>query len=148
MKTIFDAVVREEVLARIDAITQHAKAQWGKMNVYQMLVHCARWEEMILRSKMYKRDFTGRLIGGWVLKSILQDDLPLQRSMPTIADLVVEETSGNVQAAKVKWISLLNEYSHYSNLNYRHPFFGKMTKEEIGLLAYKHSDHHLRQFNC
>jgi len=28
-----------------------------------------------------------------------------------------------------------------------HPFFGKMTKEQVGYLAYKHTDHHLWQFN-
>jgi hypothetical protein len=28
------------------------------------------------------------------------------------------------------------------------PFFGPLTKEEWGALAYKHVDHHLRQFGC
>ena len=42
---------------------------------------------------------------------------------------------------------LIEEYEHYSNPDFIHDFFGKMTKEQIGLLAYKHTDHHLRQFN-
>jgi len=44
---------------------------------------------------------------------------------------------------------LINEYSAYSFPDYSfvHPFFGKMTKEQIGYHAYKHIDHHLRQFN-
>ena len=28
-----------------------------------------------------------------------------------------------------------------------HPFFGKMTAEEWGMLGYKHLDHHLKQFD-
>ncbi|MFZ6011757.1 MAG: DUF1569 domain-containing protein [Bacteroidota bacterium] len=148
IKTIFDTVTREEIIARIDAITPQATSQWGTMNLYQMLTHCARWEEMILRKKMYKRSFIGRFIGRSVLKSILKADLPLRRSMPTIPELVVVETTGSVPAAKAKWISLLSEYSQYSDLKYLHPFFGKMTNEEIGLLVYKHADHHLRQFSC
>ena len=30
----------------------------------------------------------------------------------------------------------------------KHPFFGKMTKEEWARITFKHLDHHLRQFNC
>lgn len=32
--------------------------------------------------------------------------------------------------------------------DFMHPFFGKITREQIGYLAYKHDDHHLRQFNA
>jgi hypothetical protein len=35
---------------------------------------------------------------------------------------------------------------NYSNEDFIHDFFGKMTKEQIGVFAYKHTDHHLRQF--
>jgi hypothetical protein len=41
---------------------------------------------------------------------------------------------------------LLNEYAHYANPSFFHTFFGKMTKEQVGQLVYKHADHHLRQF--
>jgi len=42
----------------------------------------------------------------------------------------------------------MKEYDHYSNDGFIHPFFGKLTKEQAGYMAYKHIDHHLRQFNA
>ncbi len=47
---------------------------------------------------------------------------------------------------KNKWISNLDKYATYNTSEFVHPFFRKMTKEQVGLLAYKHADHHLRQF--
>jgi hypothetical protein len=39
------------------------------------------------------------------------------------------------------------EYAHFPHPVVFHTFFGKITKEQAGQLAYKHADHHLRQFN-
>ncbi len=77
----------------------------------------------------------------------LKDDKPMGRNAPTSSELIVKESIGDIAAEKKKWIALLGEYDHFSNLNFIHPFFGKMTKEQIGYHAYKHTDHHLRQFN-
>ncbi|MEO6305792.1 MAG: DUF1569 domain-containing protein [Bacteroidia bacterium] len=49
---------------------------------------------------------------------------------------------------KNKWVSLIEHYEKFSNPDFIHPFFGKMTEAQIGVMAYKHSDHHLRQFNA
>ena len=69
------------------------------------------------------------------------------RNAPTSAELRVKETNGNIEAVKKKWIALMNEHALFSNPDFVHPFFGKMTKEQIGYHGYKHTDHHLRQFN-
>lgn len=45
------------------------------------------------------------------------------------------------------WAEQIKSYKNYSNDNFIHDFFGKMTKEQIGVFAFKHNDHHLRQFN-
>jgi hypothetical protein len=80
------------------------------------------------------------------LKDLLKDENPMRRNMPTIPALKVRE-AGNVSLEKKKWITLIEDYAHYSNPGFIHSFFGKMTIDEIGFLDYKHSDHHLRQFN-
>jgi hypothetical protein len=81
------------------------------------------------------------------LKNVLKDESPLTRNTPTLPQLRIKETTGNIASEKMKWIALIEEYTHYSNPNFIHAFFGKMTKEQIGHMAYKHTDHHLRQFN-
>ncbi|HEY5824545.1 MAG TPA: DinB family protein [Cyclobacteriaceae bacterium] len=147
MKTIFDKSTREELIDRINTLDENSKAQWGKMTIYQMVKHCRLWEEMSQGKITSKRVFIGRLFGKLALKMALKDDKPMGRNAPTSAELIVKEPNGDIIGEKKKWIALLGEYDHFSNLDFIHPFFGKMTKEQIGHHAYKHTDHHLRQFN-
>ena len=148
MKTIFEKTTREELINRINTLDENSTPQWGKMNVYQMLKHCTLWEEMILGNTLYKRAFIGRLFGKMALKNVLKDEKPLQRSTPTIPELKISGNgNGNVSTQKTAWVTRIDEYEHFSNLDFVHPFFGKMTKEQIGYMVYKHIDHHLRQFN-
>jgi len=147
MKSVFDKTTREELIRRIDTLGDNSTAQWGKMNVYQMLKHCVLCEEMYLNNKKYKRVFIGRIFGKIGLRRFLRDEKPLQRNSPTGKGFKISELSGDVTAEKQKWISLMEQYAHYGHNNFEHWFFGKMTKEEVGQFVYKHTDHHLRQFN-
>ena len=149
MKTIFDKTTREELINRINTLNENSTAQWGKMNIYQMLKHCTLWEEWISSEKKHKQVFIGRLFGKMALKNLLKDESPLRRNSPTIPELKINRIgkNGNVFSERAKWIALIEEYKHFSNNDFVHSFFGKMTKEQIGYLAYKHTDHHLRQFN-
>jgi hypothetical protein len=146
MKTIFDKITRDELIGRINTLTENSTAQWGKMTVYQMLKHCRLWEEMILGKTKYQRVFIGRLFGKIALKNVLKDESPMMRNAPTIPALKITE-DGNFLAEKNKWIDLIKQQADFSNPHFVHPFFGKMTKEQLGYFAYKHTDHHLRQFN-
>lgn len=147
MKTLFDKSTRDELIGRINTLNKASSAQWGRMNVYQMVKHCTLWEEMALGKRQYKQVFIGRLFGKMALKGLLKDDRPLGRNTPTISELKIT-ANGDVLSEKAKWMGLVEEYAHCSNDGIVHPFFGKITKEQIGQLAYKHIDHHLRQFNA
>lgn len=81
------------------------------------------------------------------LKGFIKDETPFKRNVPTVPEFKIKEQSGDVELQKKKWVNLIDEYAQFSNFNFIHPFFGKMNKEQIGYLAYKHTDHHLRQFN-
>ena len=146
MKSIFDKTTREELLKRIDKLNEGSTAQWGKMNVYQMVKHCRLWEEMMQNKQNLKRVFIGKIFGRMALKTVLKDDKPLKQSTPTIASLIVKETLGDTESEKAKWAASIEQYANFSNPNFVHVFFGKMTKEQIGQMVYKHIDHHLRQF--
>ena len=150
MKSIFDNKLRDEIINRIYLVNENSPKQWGKMSVYQMLKHCTLWDEWILgkNQQKYRQAFIGFLFGRMVLKKITKNDKPLDKNVPTAGVLRVIEINGDIDTEKAKWISLLKEYEHYSNPGFIHDFFGKMTVEQIGILAYKHTDHHLRQFSC
>ncbi len=147
MKTIFDKTTRDELIGRINSLNENSTAQWGKMNVYQMLKHCTLFEEMVLGRRKFKRSFLGRLFGKMAMKDFIKDE-PIKRNVPTLSELKIKENNGDVGSERKKWIALIEEYAHFSNSDFVHPFFGKMTEEQIGFLNYNHTDHHLRQFNC
>lgn len=145
MKTLFDQNTVNELVLRINTLDANDIAQWGKMNAFQMVKHCVLGEEMFLGKKTYKRLFLGRLFGSMALKGILKDESPMKKNQPTHPEMKITGT-GNFENEQKKWVALLQEYPTFSNTNFVHPFFGKMSKEQVGQFVYKHTDHHLNQF--
>jgi hypothetical protein len=150
MRTIFDKFTKDELISRIKTVSKNNAAQWGKMNVYQMLQHCTIWDEWMLgvNNPTYKQEFLGRVFGKMALRKMIKDEAPLARNIPTSKQFKPTDQTGNIEAEKEKWISLLSQYKNYNNPYFIHDFFGKMTKEQVGYLVYKHTDHHLRQFGA
>ncbi|MBC9913807.1 DUF1569 domain-containing protein [Chitinophaga varians] len=146
MKTLLDPVVREEIIRRINALPPDASPEWGHMTLYQMLKHCRLWEEMALGHKTYKRKLISFLFGKTILKQILKDEKPMMRGASTVAAMKITGPDGDISEEKTKWITLLQSYAQAAVQSVNHPFFGKMTRDQMGQLAYKHIDHHLRQF--
>lgn len=149
MKTIFDNATREELITRINFLTKKNTAQWGKMNIYQMTKHCTIWNNWILgkNKPAYKQELLGRVFGKMALKGLVGNDKPMKKNMPAGRGFTIKERDGDIELQKRIWIEQVAEYEHFSNPGFIHDFFGKMTIDEIGILAYKHFDHHLRQFN-
>ena len=146
MKSIFDKTTRDQLINRINALNENSTAQWGKMNVYQMLKHCMAWEEMLIGKKQYKQSFIGRLFGKMALKDMMKDK-PIKQNLPTVPSFKMSG-NGDVSTAKAEWINLMKQHAQHPNNGFVHPFFGRLTAEQAGHIAYKHIDHHLRQFNC
>lgn len=147
MKSVLDKVTRDELTSRISSLNNDSTPQWGKMNVGQMLEHCARAEELYLGKVQYKRTFIGYLFGKMALKNMLKDDSPVKHNMPTKPEFVVTGTYNDITEGKERWIALINAYEQYKKPVFVHFFFGPMTREQLGYFVYKHADHHLRQFN-
>jgi hypothetical protein len=148
MKSIFDKETREQLIIRVKLLNENSLAQWGKMNVYQMIKHCILCEEMYLGKTIYKQSLLGFLLGKIALNQLLKDDKPKKRNSPTKQEFKIAENTGNLLADKMNWISLIQEYENYSKNEFVHWFYGKMTAEQVGISVYKHIDHHLRQFDC
>jgi len=146
MKSVLDKTAREELINRINKLDENSTAQWGKMNVYQMLKHCVLCEELYLGKTKHRRAFMGRIFGRAGLKNILREDKPFPMNAPTSDAFKVKEETGDIESEKKRWITLIEEYGNYSN-DFVHWFFGRMNKDQVGQFVYKHNDHHLRQFN-
>ncbi|PKA99224.1 uncharacterized protein DUF1569 [Flavobacteriaceae bacterium MAR_2009_75] len=150
MKTIFDQNTRTELIKRIEKINENSKTEWGKMNVFQMLKHNTYWNGWIIGKDKhtYKQEFIGKIFGKIALRKMIKDEKPFGKNIPTSSQFKAKDFNGDLEKEKNEWISLIKEYENYNNPNFVHDFFGKMTKEQIGILVYKHCDHHLRQFGA
>ncbi|HKG07593.1 MAG TPA: DUF1569 domain-containing protein [Pedobacter sp.] len=147
--TILNKETREELINRINALHTDHKAQWGKMNVCQMAKHCTKWNDWVQGKNKpeYKQGFLGLIFGRMVLEGSVKDNSPIKKNMPAGDAFTVKDANIDLAVQKEIWIRQVSGYEHFSNPEFIHDFFGKMTKEQIGIFAYKHLDHHLRQFN-
>jgi hypothetical protein len=149
MKSIFDSNIRSEITGRISSLTANHSAHWGKMNVYQMVKHGVLCEDMMHGTIVIKRVFIGRIIGPGILRKTLRDEKPFGKNSPTSPVLKTDNLpDGDIEKEKGEWISRVHKYANFQNTAFAHPFFGPMTKEQIGQFVYKHADHHLRQFGA
>jgi len=147
MRTIFDNEERRQLTARLSNLTAESRPLWGKMGPAQMVKHLRLWEEMVHANKLYRRPLIGRLIGPLILKKVLQTP-EFRKNSPTIPEMVVTDTGIDLGEERRQLILLVDSYPQYNwpDKSFIHPFFGKMTREQIGKLAYLHLDHHLKQF--
>ncbi len=148
MKTIFNQAARAELMTRISALTDRHTAQWGKMNLYQMIRHCTQWNDWVLgKTKTPARqEFIGKIFGRMALKGMIKNDSPMKKGMPAGRHFTIREQAGDVAFEQQRWLEQIAEYAHFSNHGFIHDFFGKMKTDDLGIFVYKHMDHHLRQF--
>jgi hypothetical protein len=148
MKTVFEPTTRQELINRINSLSPQNTAQWGKMDVFQMVKHCTGGDDMTQGEIKIKRVFIGKIIGKMILKKVLKNEKPLQKNSPTASVLKTTQLHGDLEQEKKEWIKRIGNYANFNNLDFVHPFFGPMSKDQVGKLAYKHADHHLRQFGA
>jgi Protein of unknown function (DUF1569) len=149
MKNLFECETVDEILSRIDKLQSTSAAQWGKMNVAQMLAHCSASMDMASGRRDIPRSFIGRVLGP-IFKPIFTNEKPFSKNSPTAKELVCadyrdflrerEQLRGKVQQ--------FFEGGEVQCTRHPHPFFGKLTPPEWSRGSYKHLDHHLRQFGA
>lgn len=147
MKNLFTKDDSIEILGRIDKLGHDSQPEWGKMNVAQMLAHCASFQDIANGNSLPKRHLLGRLIG-WYVKPLFYNDKPLDRNLPTDRSiLIVDEKDFEAERHALKQrIVEFQSNGPEKCTKHPHPFFGNFTPEQWGIGSYKHLDHHLRQF--
>ena len=146
MKSIFNPNDNKEIIDRINRLTSGSTAQWGKMNVSQMLAHAQVPIKVSLGEVKLKRGLIGILFGSLAKKQLLNDK-PFKKDLPTDRSFIIQGIP-DFEKEKKALMELVQRLGKSStNLtNEPHPFFGKMKVNEWDTLMIKHLDHHLRQF--
>jgi len=147
MPNLFNPEAATGIVMRIARLNPCTKPLWGKMNLPQMLAHCKAPLEVALGDRKLKHSFIGFLFGKMAKKQMLQDTA-FKKNLPTDAGFVVKNDCDFVSEQQ-QLLNLIKRFAESDPVNIAarpHPFFGKMTADEWGILAWKHLDHHLRQF--
>jgi len=150
MKHLFDAVIVEEVQARMAQLAPESAPLWGTMNAAQALAHCALALEWAVGDRIPPRMWLGRIMGRMVKPMVLGNDAPMRRNSPTAKDLVVQDAR-DLGAERERLRGLIDRFAGAGPAGcttHPHSFFGRLTPEEWATLMYKHLDHHLRQFGA
>ena len=145
IKNLFDPVVKQEIITRINKLTPESQRQWGKMNVAQMLAH--------LQIPMGVALGTNTVKGNWLMKLILPlfkkklyDETPWKQGLPTDKSFIMTGLDKDFNAEKKLLLEKINQFSESAIVGEKHPVFGKLTKENWSKATWKHIDHHLKQF--
>jgi len=143
--SLWDSRARRELLDRLGRLKPDAQPLWGKMNAPQMLAHLLDWMRMakgelptVPKNVPLRHAPLKQLAIYW---------LPFPRGVPTAPELVSREP----QEWMVEHAEVCRHLGSFETLDPAtlcpdHPAFGYLTPKAWGVLGYRHTDHHLRQF--
>ena len=150
LPNIFTSSVAEGVINRIENLNTTSTAQWGKMDVSQMLAHCNVVYETIYEDKHQRPNAFVRFMLKNLVKGSLVNEKPYKKNSSTAAEFIIKGDR-NFQEEKGRLITYINRVKSDGEASFdgkEHFAFGVMTKGEWSNLFYKHLDHHLTQFGA
>lgn len=145
-KSLFHDASQAELRARLSRLDAATPARWGTMACPRMLAHVADALRMATgelpvparRVPLLRNPLVRHLILYW---------LRFPKGAPTAPQLVKrapESCDAEIRAVD----ALLTRFVDrpVGEPLPEHPAFGRLSREQWGVLGYKHMDHHLRQF--
>lgn len=146
MRSILNEVDREEIFSRLRSLSTSSKARWGTMGVTDMLQHLRLSARMTL-GELPVPSANKRAFQAFPLKHLILYVLPFPKGAPTAHELKPVDAS-SFEEERAALLELLERIgtSPPETLALAHPLFGPMSRREWGVVTYKHSNHHLRQF--
>jgi Protein of unknown function (DUF1569) len=152
MKSLRNAVDKEEILTRLGRIQPGNRPRWGKMSAPQMICHVSDAFRMFMgeRKVTPAPAFVPRKLLRWVA---LWVPLPWPHGFPAVPELnqQIGGTGPTQFEADLRELrALIGRFTHQPrDFNWQpHPHFGSMREVDWMRLGYLHTDHHLRQFGA
>ena len=148
-QNIFTEADYYSIVLRINRLTAQSQRRWGKMNLAQMLEHCAVQLKLglgILPVTKTEGIFLYRTAPGrWL--SLFVIPWPNGFQTPSAMNMLTNHMPvASFDEEKVQLLTLLQQVIQKQSLA-RHPFYGPLNKKDWGRLIWVHLDHHLRQFS-
>jgi hypothetical protein len=146
MQTLLNSSDRSGIVERLRRVTPTTPARFGKLTAATMVCHLADQLRVGLGEipSAPTRSLAGRTIVKWVvLHTSFQ---PPPGKVETAPEMLT--TRPTTFGADVAEVERLVEKLGTTSAAAIHPFFGPLDHAEWARLAWKHLDHHLRQFGC
>jgi hypothetical protein len=148
LPNLFTTSVSNDIIARINKLSNTTPAQWGKMNVTQMLAHNNVTFEFAYEEKHNKPNFFMAFILKNLVKKGLVNEVPYKKSASTAPEFIIGDDR-NFEVEKKRLIEYIDRTVKLGENHFEgrvSMIFGPMTATEWNNLFYKHMDHHLTQF--
>ena len=149
MENLYDPSIREGIVKRLAALQPTSARQWGKMDVAQMMAHCATAFEVPVGDRPAKQALLGKIVTP-LFKGRIFGEKPFGKNAPTDpAFRIVDQRDFNRERQRLS--ALMERFcdrGQDASDGVVHSFFGRLNGEDWGRLMFKHMDHHLRQFGA
>lgn len=145
---IFQVETASKVIQRINNLNENSKANWGTMDVAQMLAHCNVTYEQVYDDIHPKPNFILKLILKLLVKNKVVSDEPYPKNGKTAPQFIIKSEK-DFNTEKERLINYIEKTkslgeSHFNGKDSLS--FGSLNINEWNNMFYKHLNHHLTQF--
>jgi hypothetical protein len=150
-RSIFDKPSHHEVVARIQKLQSGTKGSWGRLTAEQMVRHLSEACRMAFGEIVVPdcSNFLTRSVVKWLFLNNIKPPGREKGNVKTFSEVDIVALNlavDSLDAERSRYEDLLERITATEHLSNRHPLFGKMTRNDWGLLTYAHADYHLTQF--
>jgi len=149
--SLFDAKKREVIFKRIGNLQPDAKAQWGRMNCNQAVCHLTdQFRGMFGESEpTHLNSFMKKTVIKWLALYVIS----VPKNIPTLPEFDQDKKGTqptDFENDRATLIAYIEKFAGApEDFKWQaHGAFGQLSRNEWNRLAYKHLDHHLRQFGA
>ena len=148
MGSILNETDRAAIGNRMRSLSTSSTRRWGSMDVTGMLKHLHLSALMAL-GEMEVPSANKRVFHVFPVKHLILYVLPFPKGAPTAPKLKPAD-AGSMEEERAAVLELLERMGTgpHDGAGPAHPLFGPLTRREWGVVTYKHTDHHLKQFGA
>jgi len=151
-RSLFQAQVRGDVLAHLDALTPNQRPRWGRLDVQRMFCHLIDALHIglgELDAGPVKTGFMSSRVGQWL---VIDSPFPWPKgvAVPEAFFTTVAEPN-QFEHDRMRLHQTIERFSQgpAASLHWGiSPVFGRLSPEQWARLGARHCDHHLKQFGA
>ncbi|WP_185290640.1 DUF1569 domain-containing protein [Chryseobacterium lactis] len=146
-KNLLNRKTADFIIARVQNLSAIHKSQWGSMTVCEMLLHCNSCNRQILEESRGQEKTSVKQYVLRILALYIASDFKKNIQGELRHNTKGETNDADFERYRDEFIHLVKKFpENIRPLTLSHPAFGNISTQEWGIAAYKHMDHHLRQF--